>query len=309
MEQPSKTQNRESNNKVVQLIGIAKKLNWFVSALVALVIFFVVRKFFFDIVRVNNYDMQNTYQYGDAVAVLKMFTSYTKGNVVLIEYPVSDDENAGATFIQRIIGEPGDTVEIINKKIFVNSKSISDFASLKHNYIVTSQAAMLDTTFMLTHKLTEGGPVSDKHEYSFSLTFEQSEDVRRNPNIKSVELKSEKTGKYDENCFPSNENFAWNRDYYGKLYIPKKNDTLRLDTLNINLYSMLIGEFEKNNLEIKSDSIFINSVLTPTYVIKQNYFFVLGDNRDNANDSRVWGFLPEDKIKGKVIGTLKKAAR
>jgi signal peptidase I len=72
---------------------------------------------------------------------------------------------------------------------------------------------------------------------------------------------------------------------------------------------VLIREHEKNSLELSSDSVFINSVYTNTYLVKQDYYFVMGDNRDNAIDSRVWGFLPEKKIKGKVIRCIKHSRR
>jgi signal peptidase I len=93
------------------------------------------------------------------------------------------------------------------------------------------------------------------------------------------------------------------------LYIPKIDDTLRLDTVNIALYARLIDTFEKNHLEIVNDTIYINGIPSGTYVVKKNYFFVLADNRDNANDSRVWGFLPENCIIGKVKRTVKNGRR
>jgi signal peptidase I len=93
-------------------------------------------------------------------------------------------------------------------------------------------------------------------------------------------------------------------DNFGKLYIPKKNDTLSLDTTSIRLYSKLIETYEKNKLEIRDDSIFINDELTKKYMVRQDYYFVMGDNRDNAIDSRRWGFLPGSYIKGKVTCVL-----
>ncbi|HOZ87641.1 MAG TPA: S26 family signal peptidase, partial [Bacteroidia bacterium] len=108
--------------------------------------------------------------------------------------------------------------------------------------------------------------------------------------------------------FPYSSQYSWNADYYGKIYIPKKNDTLRLDTTNIRIYASVIRE-ENNTLEIKGDSIFISGLPSMVYVTQQNYFFVLGDNRDNANDSRSWGFLPEKYIVGKVSCRIRKGKK
>lgn len=114
----------------------------------------------------------------------------------------------------------------------------------------------------------------------------------------------EKEDIYDSRVFPYSRQFAWNSDNFGKFYIPKKGDSLALDTTMIKLYSTMITKYENNSMFIKSDSIFINDQHLKKYFVKHDYYFVVGDNRDNAIDSRRWGLLPAKYIKGKVIGTL-----
>lgn len=307
MEQSPQAENRENVGQISLIIGIAKKLSWFISACIALLLFYFLRKFLFDIIRVNNTDMEDTYHNGDALLIKKAFNNYSRNDVAYFEYPLPDDENKGTFFFQRIIGLPGDSLFLQDKKVFVNNLEIEADYNLKHNYFVSSVKPRLDSMFLLANKLKEGGLVSNEFEYSFSLNKEQVEQLINNPQIRTVKLKVEKKDTYDEGCFPSHPNYSWNRDFYGKIYIPKKNDTLNLDTNTINFYTLLISDYEKNKLEIRQDSIFVNSVLTNSYVTKQNYFFVLGDNRDNANDSRVWGYLPEKNMKGKVIRRIKRS--
>jgi signal peptidase I len=251
--------------------------------------------------------MEATYSYGDAVLVKKIPGSYYHKDLLYFEYPIADTLGTKTYFVQRVVGLPGDSLEISNKQVLVNGFVSSEAATLKYNYFVKTKNMKPDSLFRMRYHLTEGGQISDGFDYSYSLTKQQSDSLRKDSLILHVLQKSEKKNMYDETCFPGHPGYKWNMDHFGKIYIPRMNDTLRLDTVNIKLYSNLIQGSEKNSLEVRHDSIFINGQLSQWYQVKKNYFFMLGDNRDNSNDSRIWGFLPENFIIGKVVYTLKKA--
>lgn len=275
------------------------KRSWYVSAYIALLLFAFVKFFVADIVRVGADDMRASYKTGDALLFTRHFNSYAAGDVIYFGFPTPDSSLLHNKLLQRIAGMPGDTLEIRDKQVFVNSQLIQENENIQFNYFIKSKCA-LDSLYMLQLGLTEGGVVSDEHDYSFSLTDSQMVQLKRSPDIEKVEMRTEKKGDYDESCFPFKSTYAWNNYYYGKIYIPKENDTLRIDTANLVLYQTLIALHEKNKLEVRADSIFINDVYTHTYAVKKNYYFVLGDNRANANDSRNWGYLPENLIYGKI---------
>ena len=252
--------------------------------------------------------MQNTYFPGDALLLKKIGNTYKRNDVVYFEFPARDSNSSKIYFLQRVLGLPGDIFELTEKSIRINGKKIHDTATVKHNYFLKSKNIKLDTFYKKRYRMFEGGEVSSDFDYSYSLSFQEYWLLRRDPNIARIIRKSEKKGNFDETCFPFSPHYKWNMDHYGQIYVPKINDTLYLDTVNLRLYSSIITRYEKNITHVKGDSIYINGLFTRKYVVKKNYYFVLGDNRDNANDSRSWGYLPENFIIGKVIRRLKKGA-
>lgn len=252
--------------------------------------------------------MQETLHKGDVLFIKKFGSSFSTNDIVYIEFPIKDSTRATTYFFQRIIATPGDSIAIIDKVVYLNSIALKDTFSIKHNYHLKASIKM-DSLNRTKYHLKEGDQISEKNDYSFSLTQLQSDSLSKMAVIEKIELEMEKKDNSDLSCFPYSINYKWNMDNYGKLYIPQKNDTLKLDTVNIVFYKRLIQDFENNTLDIKNDSIFINNKFTKTYCVKRNYYFTLGDNRDNANDSRKWGFLPENYIIGKSIGVIKKAKK
>lgn len=86
-----------------------------------------------------------------------------------------------------------------------------------------------------------------------------------------------------------------------KVYLPRKGDTITIDTANIKLYSRLITAYEGKEIHIDHDKIMINGKESDYFIAGQNYYFVLGDNRANSYDSSHWGLLPEDHILARVL--------
>lgn len=93
----------------------------------------------------------------------------------------------------------------------------------------------------------------------------------------------------------------WNSDNFGPIYIPKAGAKVTLDAKTLPLYKIIISEYEGNKLEVKNGDIFINGQKTNSYTFKQNYYWMMGDNRNNSLDARYFGYTPENHIVGKPV--------
>ncbi|MCU0361091.1 MAG: signal peptidase I [Bacteroidia bacterium] len=283
------------------------QIAWLKTAGLALLVFILLRLFFFELFMVNNRDMEGSYLKGDVLLVKKNPSNLHRGQILLLNYPLPDSNQVAPLFIQRLVGLPGDSLLLSDKTLFVNGEEQTAPEFQKHNYFIKSRIAQLDSNFLEGYGLNDGGLVSTGFDYSYALTKTQKEALEKDSLIESIKLKKEKKNMFDATCFPGSIHCNWNADQYGKIYVPKKNDSILIDTTIISLYEEIISRYEQNTLTINQDSIFINGQYSTSYKVKQNYYFTLGDNRDNAVDSRHWGFLPESCIRGKVLYRIKRA--
>lgn len=269
-----KNEEKKETKKPVVKTQKQKFIEFWKNLLFAAVAAFLIKTFFIETSRVPTGSMEKTIMVGDFLFVNKFiygsssprnipFTNIAlpyfqfpalreprHGDIVVFEYPGDRDDLTApeiTNYVKRLIGVPGDTIEIVDKVVFVNGK-----------------------------------------------------EAHRPPQIQYINNYCTPKGIPNPRIFPKGSDF--NEDNYGPIVVPRKWQVINLTTNNVEKWRTIIDrELGRLAVTVEGNQVMIDGKPVKFYTLTKDYYFMMGDNRDDSADSRFWGFVPRDKIAGQAF--------
>ena len=202
-------------------------------------------------------------------------------------------------YVKRCVGLPGQTLQIKNRIVYLDGKPNKEPDNVQYAYRVVLKGDLPDDLLRELCISVEDITSLNQNGY-MPLTRRAINTLRKRRDlVASIEPVNDEST-FD--LYPKNAYTGWTRDNYGPVWIPKKGATVKLTLQNLPIYERCIKNYEGNDLRVDSRGrILINGKVTRSYTFKLDYYWMMGDNRHNSEDSRYWGFVPEDHIVGKPI--------
>jgi signal peptidase I len=302
----------------------------------AVVVMVVLRVLFFDLFRIPTPSMEKSLLVGDYLFVSKVhygtrtpmtlgipftgiwlpgvelpwtrlpgFTEVKRGDAIVFNWP--DDEVAiidrRMHYIKRVVGLPGETLQVSDKEVIVDGNPYPRMEDMQiyWNVFKSDPRVQLNPASLADLGVSNLIRTADPRVVQIVATQSAAEAIQSLPWVESVAPAIvEPNQVYSNNMYPPG--MGWTPDNYGPVTIPAADQTIALTPESVRMYGRVITKYEGHTLEESgSGGWLIDGLPADSYTFSQDYFFVMGDNRDNSEDSRFWGFVPMDHVVGKAL--------
>lgn len=276
---------------------------WLKAFLIAWLILVGLHVFVVRWVIVQSTSMFATLTPGDLLLVQRwpVWTGFDNGDVVVFRDPLKNDLPMARRplMVKRIIGMPGDRVELRKGRVFLNGVEMATPIHATLSHLVRLRSETFADSLYLALGLQPWHAPPGRSFVELPLNEELAANVERLPYVIGVDQLGLATGA-PNHVFPFSPRYAWNGDNLGPITVPAKGDTLRINVDNLPLYDRLMSVYEGHELGVDQNVLLIDGAPLTTYVVQQDYYYVIGDSRHHSADSRYWGFVPADHITGRA---------
>lgn len=314
-----------------------KVREWTDALVFALVVMLIVRTLIFDLFRIPTPSMEKSLLVGDYLFVSKLhygtrtplsigipftqiylkgirlpstrlpgFTEVKRDDAIVFNWPADDAHppiDRKMHYIKRVVGLPGETISVQNKIVYVDGAPLEPPEGAQQRWVVYKK----DQRYRIPEPMLDGLGVSDAYLTQdprvvlMTATRSAINEVAALPYIDRVEAYiSPSVALYDDDMFPPDRGYS--PDNYGPVSIPAEGQTITLTDENWPVMSPVITRYEGHTARRLADGTFeVDGQPATSFTFSQDYFFVMGDNRDNSQDSRFWGFVPMSHVVGKAV--------
>jgi signal peptidase I len=210
-------------------------------------------------------------------------------------------------FIKRCVALPGDELQIINGELFINGQAAftNSLPHIKNQWVLYINNpegfnSLADSLQVNAYYYHQNGTGAGKE---LTLTNKEAAILGHSACIDSMHMLVQQA---NANAWlsPYGKRAFWSLDNYGPIKIPYKGWQIVLNDEAVTLYYETMHNWENKTIETVDGRFFIGGKQVTSYTFEYNYYVFMGDHRHNSIDSRMWGFLPEQKIVGKASNIL-----
>ncbi|HET8838675.1 MAG TPA: signal peptidase I, partial [Flavobacteriaceae bacterium] len=218
-----------------------------------------------------------------------------------------------SNYVKRAVGVAGDSLKIVNGQVYVNGQQsvLPERARPATSYLVQGKGHgfALEQLYK-RYEITDPVYMIDREKNQFgfaAIATDRIEQFKNHQNVASAIPMVDSVGHSESGMFPVYKPQGWNRDNFGPVYIPEEDATVEINPTSIPFYRRIIETYEgsdmgiNNEISIRGKQVLLNGKPLTSYTFKQDYYWMMGDNRHNSEDSRYWGFVPENHIVGKPV--------